>query len=275
MDMLEGFIEPGIPVALFWVMVGSAIVILGISKSGVSGAAILSLPLMMMVMPVDMVVATMLPLLVLCDMNAIYHHRRNVVWKKVLAIYFPAIVGIGIGTAIWWHMGQNGVEQYAVGLKRFVGVIALLFAFSIFAKEMSMSWVAEHRAGPVWAVIAGVGAGITTTLAHAAGPIVSLYLFSQGLGKQLFVGTMAWTFMLLNLTKLPFYGAIGMIRMDVLLFDLWLVPLIPIGSYFGKWLLHRFTEQTFNRVVMTLTLIAGIQLTFNIQLIRWVLERFV
>jgi hypothetical protein len=34
---------------------------------------------MMMVMPVDMVVATMLPLLVLCDMNAIYHHRRNVV----------------------------------------------------------------------------------------------------------------------------------------------------------------------------------------------------
>ena len=51
MGMLEGFIEPGIPVPMFWVMVGSAIIILGISKSGVSGGAILSLPLMMMVMP--------------------------------------------------------------------------------------------------------------------------------------------------------------------------------------------------------------------------------
>ncbi|MFP6596891.1 MAG: sulfite exporter TauE/SafE family protein [Candidatus Hydrogenedentota bacterium] len=272
--MLEGFIEPGIPVPMFWVMVGSAIIILGISKSGLSGGAILSLPLMMMVMPVDKVAATMLPLLVLCDMNAIYHHRRNVVWKKVSAIYFPAIIGIGIGTVIWWYIGQNGVEQYAVPLKRFVGVIALLFGFYIFEKETSMSWVAEHRAGPVWAVIAGVCAGTTTTMAHAAGPIVSLYLFSQGMGKQLFVGTMVWTFMLLNLTKLPFYGAIGMIQADILLFDLWLAPLIPVGSFLGKWLLNRFTEQTFNRVVMTLTLIAGIQLTFNIQLIGWLLERF-
>ena len=138
MGMLEGFIEPGIPVPMFWVMVGSAIIILGISKSGVSGGAILSLPLMMMVMPVDKVAATMLPLLVLCDMNAIYHHRRNVVWKKVSAIYVPAIIGIGIGTAIWWYIGQNGVEQYAVPLKRFVGVIALLFGFYIFAKETSI-----------------------------------------------------------------------------------------------------------------------------------------
>ena len=272
--MLDGFIEPGIPVGVFWVFVGLAVIILGISKSGVSGAAILSLPLMMMVMPVDKVAATMLPLLVLCDMNAIYHHRRNVVWKKVLSVYFPAIIGIGIGTFIWWYVGENGVERYAGSLKRFVGVIALLFALYIFAKETSMSWVSRHQAGPVWAVIAGVGAGITT-LAHAAGPIVSLYLFSQNMGKQLFVGTMAWTFTLLNLTKLPFYGAIGMIRWDVLLFDLYLVPLIPVGSYMGKWLLHRFSESVFNRVVFVLTLLAGIQLVFNVQLIQWVLNRMV
>jgi uncharacterized protein len=273
--MLEGFIEPGIPIPVFWLFCGLAIIIMGISKSGISGAAILSLPLMMMVMPVDKVAATMLPLLILCDMNAIYHHRRNVVWKAVFSIYFPALIGIGIGTAIWWYIGQNGVEIYTIPLKRFVGIIAILFGLYIFAKETSLSWVAEHRAGPVWAVIAGFSAGFTSTLAHAAGPIVALYMFSQSLGKQFFVGTMAWTFTLLNLTKLPFYRAIGMIRTDVLLFDLCLVPLIPIGSYLGKWLLGRFSEQVFNRVVMVLTLLAGVQLTFNIKLVEWVLGFFV
>lgn len=263
--MIDSFILPGIPVPLFWLFTGLAIIILGISKSGMSGAAILSLPLMMTVMPVDKVAATMLPLLVLCDINAIYHHRLNVVWRQVLAVYLPAIIGIVIGSFMWWRIGQAGVEVYAVGLKRFVGAIAIVFGLYIIARESSLKWASEHRAGPVWAIVAGVMGGITTTLAHAAGPIVSLYFFSQGMGKRLFVGTMAWTFMLLNLTKLPFYGAIGMLRSDVLLFDLYLVPLIPVGSYMGKWLLTHVSESVFNRVIMVLTLLAGIQLLFNIQ----------
>lgn len=270
--MIEPFILPGIPVPLFWLFTGLAIIILGISKSGMSGAAILSLPLMLTVMPVDKVAATMLPLLVLCDLNAIYHHRLNVVWSQVLKIYVPAIVGIAIGSFMWWRIGQEGVDGYAVGLKRFVGFIAIVFGLYILAKETSLKWVAEHKTGPIWAVIAGVSAGITSTLAHAAGPIVSLYLFSQGMGKTLFVGTMAWTFTLLNITKLPFYGAIGMIRTDVLLFDLFLIPLIPIGSYLGKWLLVNVSETLFNRVIMVLALIAGTQLLFNAQVIQRVLD---
>lgn len=270
--MLEPFILPDTPVAVFWIFTGLAIIILGISKSGVSGAAILALPLMMMVMPVDKVAATMLPLLILCDLNAIYHHRSNVVWKQVFAIFIPAILGIAIGTFIWWKVGQAGVDDYALGLKRFVGVIAIVFGLYILARESSMEWASRHKAGRVWAVIAGVSAGITTTLAHAAGPIVSLYLFSQSMGRTLFVGTMAWTFTLLNITKLPFYAAIGMIRADVLYFDLFLVPLIPLGSWMGKWILENISETVFNRVIMVLAILGGVQLLFNIQLIALALE---
>lgn len=272
MGTLEGFVEPGIPVGLFWVFVVVAILLIGIAKSGVSGMGSLALPMLLTVMPVDKVAATLLPLLILCDLNAVYHHRRNVVWEQVWRIYIPALLGIGVGIWVWWYVGENGVERYSVPMKRFVGVIALLFGLYILGKESSFSWLAEHRAGRKWAVVAGVLAGITTTIAHAAGPVVSLYMFSQGLGKRLFVGTMAWTFMLLNLTKLPFYGAIGMIRTDVLLFDLYLVPLIPVGSFLGKWLLGRISEQGFNRLVMVLSILAGIELTFNVRVVQWVLE---
>jgi len=267
--MLAEFVDPGVPRAVFWLFVGAAIVIQGISKSGFAGGTgILSLPLMLLVMPVDKVAATMLPLLILCDMNAIYIHRRNVVWPKVMAVYLPSIAGILLGALVWWWIGREGVQQYAASIKRFVGVIAILFAVYIIGKETAMAWVERVRLGVRTGVVAGIAAGFTSTIAHAAGPIVSLYLFSQNLGKTLFVGTVAWTFTLINLTKLPFYVGVGLIRRDVLAFDLFLVWLIPIGSYLGKWMHHRVSESAFNRVILVLTLIAGVQLVCNVNLVR-------
>ena len=146
--MLADFVDPGVPRAVFWLFVGAAIVIQGISKSGFAGGAgILSLPLMLLVMPVDKVAAAMLPLLILCDMNAIYIHRRNVVWPKVMAVYLPAIAGILLGALVWWWIGREGVQHYAAPIKRFVGVIAILFAVYIIGKETAMAWVERLRLG--------------------------------------------------------------------------------------------------------------------------------
>lgn len=269
----EPFVDEGVPIALFWAFVGLAIIIQGISKSGFAGGAgILSLPLMMLVMPPHLVSATMLPLLILCDMNAIYHHRRNKVWRHILSIYLPSLIGILLGAAVWWKIGREGVEPYEVMLKRFVGAIAITFALYIFAKETALSWVQQFRPGWKTGVAAGITAGFTSTIAHAAGPIVSLYIFAQGLGKTMFVGTVAWTFTLINLTKLPFYFAVGLIDPDVLLFDCVLIPLIPIGSWLGKWMHHRVPERAFNWTILVLTLLAGLQLVFNLRVIQWILE---
>ncbi len=274
--MLDGFIEPGVPLALFWVLVGLAIVIQGISKSGFAGGAgILSLPLMMLVMPINKVAATLLPLLILCDLNAIYHHWDNKAWKPILELYFPSIAGTVLGALVWWWVGREGIEHYNVFIKQCVGVIAVVFALYIGAKEASMRWVEHHRMGPKTAVAAGVAAGFTSTIAHAAGPIVGLYVFSQGLGKTLFVGTIAWTFTLINLTKVPFYLAVDLLDFSVLRFDVFLIPLIPLGSWLGKWMYTRVSETAFNRIVMALTLISGIDLVFRINTIHWLLKLFV
>jgi uncharacterized protein len=271
--MFDAFIIDGTPHALFWAFVGAAVIIQGISKSGFAGGAgILSLPLMMLVMPAEKVPAALLPLLILCDMNAIYIHRRNVVWRKVLEIYLPAILGILAGAWVWWQIGKAGVAQYEVPLKRFVGVIAILFAIYLVGKETAMAWIERYRPGLKTACVAGVVGGFTSTIAHAAGPIVGLYLFAQGLGKTLFVGTVAWTFTLINLTKLPFYLGVGLIHPDVLLFDLVLVPLIPLGSYLGRWMHHRVSESLFNRTILVLTFLAGIQLIANFNVIQFALN---
>jgi uncharacterized membrane protein YfcA len=267
--LFNDFILSNVPLGVFWVFVGAGIVIQGISKSGFAGGAgILSLPLMMLVMPVDKVAATLLPLLILCDMNAVYIHRKNAVWKKVLEIYIPSIIGIVLGAAVWWRVGREGVQSYEGPIKVFVGVLAILFSIYIIGREAAMAWADRLRMGKKSAWPAGIAAGFCSTIAHAAGPIVGLYLFSQNLGKTLFVGSVAWTFTLINLTKLPFYIGVGLIERDVLLFDLFLIPLIPIGSYLGKYMHHRVSESQFNRVILVLTLLAGIQLISGINLVQ-------
>lgn len=270
---MSGFVIEGVPPVVFWTFVGAAIVIQGISKSGFAGGAgILSLPLMMLVMPVEKVAATLLPLLILLDLNAIYHHRHNKDWRWIRAIYVPAVFGILLGAAVWWWVGREGIDRYGGYIKQFVGVIAILFSIYIVAKEAALRRVAHYTPGRGAAWTAGVSAGFTSTIAHAAGPIVGLYMFSLNLGKSLFVGTVAWTFTLINLTKLPFYFAVDLIDERVLLFDLALVPFIPLGSYLGKWMHHRVPERPFNWTIFALTLIAGIQLVCGIDIVRMTLE---
>ncbi len=277
--MLTNFALPDVPVVMFWGFVCAAILIQGISKSGFAGGAgILSLPLMMLVMPVDKVAATMLPLLILCDMNAIYIHRHNKVWRAILSVYLPSIAGIVLGALVWWWVGQKGVKEFEGPIKTFCGVIAILFAIYIVIKETALHWVERFRPGTRVAIGAGVAAGFTSTIAHAAGPIVGLYLFSLGLGKTLFTGSVAWTFTLINLTKLPFYVGVGLVKTDVLLFDALLIWLIPIGSYLGKWMHGKISDTVFNRIIFVLTLIAGIQLLVNVNLVlalyEWVMGVF-
>src|SRR5690606_14520813 len=169
-------------------------------------------------------------------------------------------------------IGEQGVESYGRAIKIFVGIIAILFAFYIAMKEAALHWVEQYTPGRNSAWITGISAGFCSTIAHAAGPIVGLYMFAQGMGKSLFVGTTAWTFTLINLTKLPFYMGVGLIRKDVLLFDLVLVPLIPLGSCLGHWMHHRVSERLFNRVIFVLTVLAAIQLLFNINVVQRILE---
>ena len=61
---------------------------------------------------------------------------------------------------------------------------------------------------------------------------------------------------------------VGLVDFSVLKFDMVLVPLIPVGSYLGHWMHHRVSERLFNRVIMALTLITGVQLILGVNMIH-------
>ena len=63
---------------LFFITVVPAIILYGIAKSGLSGSmALISIPLMTVVMPLGQALAIVLPILILSDMVAVYRFRKN------------------------------------------------------------------------------------------------------------------------------------------------------------------------------------------------------
>ena len=47
--------------------------------------------------------------------------------------------------------------------------------------------------------------------ANAAGPVMAVYLLLRRVQKMEFLGSNAWLFLIINVAKLPFSGALGLV----------------------------------------------------------------
>jgi hypothetical protein len=109
-------------------------------------------------------------------------------------------------------------------------------------------------------VLMGVLSGFTSTLAHAGGAPVSVYLLPQHLSRQLFVGTTVIVFAAINWMKVPSYIWLDLYHVGNLLTVAVLAPLTFIGVRLGIYLNRHFTDRWFNRVVYAVLLVTGLRL---------------
>jgi uncharacterized protein len=120
---------------------------------------------------------------------------------------------------------------------------------------------AWYMSGHFWFVaFTGFLAGFATFLANAAMPVMSVYLVSQGFDKREFIGTAAWFFFLLNLSKLPVYFFMGRMSADVLPFDLCLMPIALLGALMGVYILAWIPQKLFNALALILAGVAALRL---------------
>ncbi|MEL7088886.1 MAG: TSUP family transporter, partial [Planctomycetota bacterium] len=96
---------------------------------------------------------------------------------------------------------------------------------------------------------AGGLAGFVSTLAHAAGPVMTVYVLDQGLEKRRTVGTLVLFFFVLNLLKLPTFVGLELITGRTLAASLLLIPLVPLGSLLGLCLNRAIPEKPFTWVM--------------------------
>ncbi len=169
-------------------------------------------------------------------------------------------------------------EHSANALNLVTGIVSLLYVvLDQVRARLAPHWhfKPDYRSG----FVAGLAVGIVSTLAHAAGPIVTIFLLGAGLTRVGFMGTTVIYFFALNTIKLIPYTAIpGLINWQTVQAGLWLCWLAPVGTWIGKYLCDRTSEKLFRDIILVLVLLSGLQLVLesvtgvnvaNVLLGRW------
>lgn len=241
------------PTVLALVLAVFAAFIIGVSKTSVGGVATLAVGIFGQLMPAKESTAAVLLLLIIGDVVGVLSYHRHADWgllKKLLPSVLP---GIALG-ALFVHFVPD------IGLKKFIGVIlVVMLALQLWTRRKPVA-VEEgvREMHPAATIGTGVAAGFTTMTANAAGPIMSLYLLAARVDKTRFLGTGAFYYLIINLTKVPFSAALGLFHTSTLWLTLILLPAVLIGAWLGRILIKRVSQLWFERLTLAATAIAAI-----------------
>ena len=247
----------------FWFYAVVAVTLFGISKAGFgTGIGVVATPLLTLAIPATEAVALLLPLLLVTDFFSVSHYRLNFDGRSIKLMLPAAVVGIGAGAFFFNYFGGNPrVLQIAIG------VLSLSFVAFQALRAIILGALEKRRPRAVEGILMGAVSGFTSTVAHAGGPPVVIYLLPQKLPKELFVGTTVIFFAAINVIKVVPYQALGLFKLVHLTTVLILAPLTFIGVRLGIYFNRRFSDRWFNRVVYTVLFITGVQLLIGRNLV--------
>ena len=253
---------------LGWAAILLSALLVGLTKAGFgSGAGILAVPLMTLGLghASDML-AVMLPVLICGDIFSLIHYPKQKDWKNLAMLIPASAAGIAIGWGVLWIFGElSGTGELL--LRKLVGGVCVFFVgvqVWRYFREQRLTERPEPYKPKIWHG-AGLGttAGLTSTLAHAAGPLIALFLLPQKLDKKVFVGTSVTYFFFGNLFKVIPYGAQGMFPTPRLYTSLTLMPAVIAGTLIGVYLNRKISLRAFVLVIYTAAFLMGLKLVLS------------
>jgi len=243
-----------------WAVSGVCVVLVGIAKAGFAGGiGVIAVPLLCLVMAPSKAAAMLLPLLGGCDLVSIYFYRKTFSLRGLRDLDPGAALGISLGALFLWLWSGNK-EATERGLKVMIGVISLFFVVYQVGKTWIFKNLERYHPKPWHGPLFGSAAGFASTLAHAGGPPVTMFLLPQHMDRRIFVGTTVWLFTLINATKLIPYYWLGLFSTENVSMSLYLMPLVPIGVVAGVWMNERIDQEIFIKIVYAILFLTGLQL---------------
>jgi len=198
-------------------------------------------------------VGLLLPILIFADVFAVAWYNRHAQWKHILRLIPWALAGILIATLVGKNLSDT-TFNHILAILVVSGILILVW--QDFRKKRVK--VPESK----WfAAILGLLGGFSTMMGNAAGPVMALYLLSMRLPKNKYIGTGAWFFFMVNLSKVPLHiWSWKTISIESFILDLLMIPAIAAGAFLGIWLVRFFPEKLFRLLIIATTLLSALLL---------------
>lgn len=258
-----------------------AALLVGFSKTAVGGVAAVSIAIFAAVLPARESTGALLPLLLVGDLAAVRAYRRHADWAALLRLLPSVAAGVLTGVAFVAYVDDT-VMRRTIG-----GLLLAMTAYHLWRhRPKDALWrrrrqtdapprAADRPPPPsdadsrtdgrdghsrTAALVFGLLAGFTTMVANAGGPATSLYLLRMGYDKLGFLGTYAWFFFMVNVFKLPFSAALGLVDGQALARDAILAVAVLAGAAVGRAVVPRIDQRQFERLILLFTVVASLNL---------------
>ncbi|MFP2997321.1 sulfite exporter TauE/SafE family protein [Spongiivirga sp. MCCC 1A20706] len=172
--------------------------------------------------------------------------RKGFDKRLCLTIGIPAVVLVSVGAY----------------LSKFVNTLLLTYVLGVFLVVLSLAFLIFKKLAVIAndknAILGGSFAGLFAGLLGTGGPIRGITLAAFNLKKEKFIATSAIIDLGIDLSRSVVYTMNGYVHKH----DLYLIPILVVisfvGTYVGKLLLAKITQEQFRWVVLVLILIVGL-----------------
>ena len=237
-----------------------AALIIGLGKTAIPGAGLLATPMVAAVFSGRPVAGATLVILVTADVFAVRWYREHARWDLLRALVPWILVGYVFGAWFFIVVG-SGTRALDVTMGITILLMVALQAFRMIRRSP------PKPAGTPAAAFYGTTGGFATFVSNNAGPIMNTHLLRLGLQKEELVGTSAWFYFGVNVSKFPLYLALGwwshgggFFTAETLKFDLLLIPVVVAGVLIGRRLFYVVPTQVFVVIVLVLAGAASMKL---------------
>lgn len=239
---------------LGWVVLVLAAFLIGVAKTALPGLVTLSVGLFAAVLPARDSTAIMLCLLLVGDLFAVWLYRHSIEWLILRRLIPPVFAGLICGVLV--------LSQLSSGqLRTLIGIILLLLTVGTLLMLRSSQHQSQHFSHSVAARwFYGSLGGLTTMVANAGGPPMTLYFLASGLDMRRFLGTQAYFFFVVNLAKVPFQYGLGLYSQSALMLAACLLLPLLGGVAAGRALIRIISPEIFTPLIVVLTILSALHL---------------
>ena len=226
----------------------------GLSKGGMPVIAMLSVPILSLVMSPIVAAVMLLPIYIISDIISVWLYRRE--YSAVnLKILIPAgIFGVLVGWATAAYVSDELVSLL-------LGIMGITFCLHVWLRnnENIKPTMPNTSKGLFW----GTLAGFTSFISHAGGPPYQVYILPQKLPKMMFAGTSTILFAVINLAKIVPYSTLYPYTKTSLIASSTLIPVAALGTIFGRYLIKRLSEKWFFLAVQIALFLISVKLIYS------------
>jgi uncharacterized membrane protein YfcA len=227
----------------YYIFVGLAFVAEVLGTVSGFGSSILFVPVASLFFDFKTVLGITAVFHVFSNLSKIALFRKGVRKDIVLKLGIPAVLSVILGAYLTTYLPAKQIEL----VMNILLVILALYLFVNFEKKIKQTDTNLYMGGTASGFIAGI--------AGTGGAIRGIVLSSFQLPKDIFIATSAFIDLGVDFSRAIVYTSSGYLKKEHLFLLPMLVAVSILGSYSGKQILKKTSENTFRYIVL-LTIVA-------------------